>query len=201
MIGGIVANNSSGMCCGVKQNTYHTLQDMRVVLVDGTILDTADAASRAAFHESHAALLEGVAALASRVQADPPLMELIHKKYSIKNTTGYSINALADFPPSDPIEILKRLMIGSEGTLGFVSRVTYQARRMRTTCTPHAHRMHTACTPHAHCVHTACTLRAHRMHTACTHLRAGDRPHGHGGSEAPAQEGRCEGRALQTGQP
>ena len=138
-----MANNSSGMCCGVKQNTYHTLQDMRVVLVDGTILDTADAASRAAFHESHAALLEGVAALASRVQADPPLMELIHKKYSIKNTTGYSINALADFPPSDPIEILKRLMIGSEGTLGFVSRVTYQARRMRTACAPHAHRMHT----------------------------------------------------------
>ena len=53
-------------------------------------------------------------------------MELIHKKYSIKNTTGYSINALADFPPSDPIEIVKRLMIGSEGTLGFVSRVTYK---------------------------------------------------------------------------
>ena len=41
-------------------------------------------------------------------------MELIHKKYSIKNTTGYSINALADFPPSDPIEIVKRLMIGSD---------------------------------------------------------------------------------------
>ena len=54
MIGGIVANNSSGMCCGVKQNTYHTLQDMRVVLVDGTVLDTADAASRAAFQASHA---------------------------------------------------------------------------------------------------------------------------------------------------
>ena len=51
---GIVANNSSGMCCGVKQNTYHTLQDMRVVLVDGTVLDTADAASRAAFQASHA---------------------------------------------------------------------------------------------------------------------------------------------------
>ena len=72
MIGGIVANNSSGMCCGVKQNTYHTLQDMRVVLVDGTVLDTADAASRAAFQASHATLLEGVAALARRVQADAP---------------------------------------------------------------------------------------------------------------------------------
>jgi hypothetical protein len=36
MIGGVVANNSSGMCCGVKQNTYHTLKDMRIVFVDGT---------------------------------------------------------------------------------------------------------------------------------------------------------------------
>jgi D-lactate dehydrogenase len=26
MIGGVVANNSSGMCCGVSQNTYHTLK-------------------------------------------------------------------------------------------------------------------------------------------------------------------------------
>ena len=125
MIGGIVANNSSGMCCGVKQNTYHTLQDMRVVLVDGTVLDTADEASRAAFRASHAGLLRGLSELAARVQADAPLMELINKKYAIKNTTGYAINALADFAPDEPIEVLKRLMIGSEGTLGFVSRVTY----------------------------------------------------------------------------
>ena len=71
MIGGIVANNSSGMCCGVSQNTYHTLQDMRVVMPDGTVLDTADAASRAAFAQSHAPLLEGVAKLARRVQVRP----------------------------------------------------------------------------------------------------------------------------------
>jgi len=125
MIGGIVANNSSGMCCGVAQNTYHTLQDMRVVLVDGTVLDTADAASREAFAQSHAGLLAGLSNIAARVQADAPLMSLIKQKYRIKNTTGYSINALADFSPDDPIEILKRIMIGSEGTLGFVSRVTY----------------------------------------------------------------------------
>jgi len=126
MIGGIVANNSSGMCCGVKQNTYHTLEDMRVVLVDGTVLDTACTTSRAAFHESHAPLLAGLSSLASRVQADASLLALIRQKYAIKNTTGYSINALADFSPSDPIEILKRIMIGSEGTLGFVSQVTYK---------------------------------------------------------------------------
>ena len=51
MVGGMVSNNSSGMCCGVSQNTYHTLKDMRVVFLDGTVLDTADEASRAAFKQ------------------------------------------------------------------------------------------------------------------------------------------------------
>jgi D-lactate dehydrogenase len=125
MIGGVVANNSSGMCCGVAQNTYHTLKDMRIVFVDGTVLDTSDKASREAFLKSHKSLVDGVVALASRVQADKELSALITKKHAIKCTTGYSMNALVDFPVSDPIEIIKRLMIGSEGTLGFVSQATY----------------------------------------------------------------------------
>ncbi|BDA46133.1 probable glycolate oxidase subunit GlcD at N-terminal half [Coccomyxa sp. Obi] len=125
MVGGMVANNSSGMCCGVSQNTYHTLQDMRIVFVDGTTLDTADPASREAFLKSHASLVEGVRNLAMRVQSDPTLVSLIRRKFAIKCTTGYSLNALVDFPIDDPIEIIKRLMIGSEGTLGFVSQATY----------------------------------------------------------------------------
>lgn len=44
-----MSNNSSGMCCGVSQNSYHTLKDMRVVMVDGTVLDTADPVSRESF--------------------------------------------------------------------------------------------------------------------------------------------------------
>lgn len=51
MVGGMVSNNSSGMCCGVSQNTYHTLKDMRVVFLDGTVLDTKDPKSREAFLE------------------------------------------------------------------------------------------------------------------------------------------------------
>ena len=80
MIGGIVANNSSGMCCGVAQNTYHTLEDMRVVLVDGTVLDTACPESRAAFSRTHATLLERLSTIASRVQNDASLMALIQQK-------------------------------------------------------------------------------------------------------------------------
>ena len=102
MIGGVVANNSSGMCCGVSQNTYHTLKDMRIVFVDGTVLDTSDQASRESFMRTHKPLVEGVQALARRVQADEELTALIKKKFAIKCTTGYSINALVDHPGGRP---------------------------------------------------------------------------------------------------
>jgi len=125
MMGGIVANNSSGMCCGVSQNSYHTVKDLRIVLVDGTILDTANAESKASFLKTHKHLVEGVVEIARRIQSDEQLAALIRRKYAIKCTTGYSLNALVDFPVSDPIEIIKRLMIGSEGTLAFVSSATY----------------------------------------------------------------------------
>ncbi|KAK9821918.1 hypothetical protein WJX81_005753 [Elliptochloris bilobata] len=121
----MVANNSSGMCCGVSQNTYHTLRDLRAVFADGSVLDTANPASCDAWVKAHPQLVAGVAALASRVQGDRQLAALVRRKFAIKCTTGYSLNALVDFPVSDPVEIIKRLLIGSEGTLGFVSQATY----------------------------------------------------------------------------
>lgn len=123
-IGGIAANNSSGMCCGTAQNSYNTLAAVRVLFADGSLLDTADAASVAEFRDSHAPLLNGLAALAAEVRADTALAARIRSKYKIKNTTGYSLNALVDF--DDPIDMLAHLMIGSEGTLGFISQVTYR---------------------------------------------------------------------------
>jgi len=123
-IGGIAANNASGMCCGVAQNSYQTLDSMRLVLADGSVLDTADDESRAAFAKSHAPLLDGLADMSRRVCFDRSLSSRIRNKYRIKNTTGYSLNALIDFV--DPIDILQHLMIGSEGTLGFISEITYR---------------------------------------------------------------------------
>ena len=123
-IGGIMANNASGMCCGTSDNSYKTLLTSRLILADGTVLDTADAKSRASFAKSHKHILDGLSALHHQVMADAPLAERIRQKFKIKNTTGYSLNALVDF--DDPFEILQHLMVGSEGTLGFIAEVTYR---------------------------------------------------------------------------
>ncbi|TKB25555.1 FAD-binding oxidoreductase [Desulfopila sp. IMCC35006] len=123
-IGGILANNASGMCCGVAQNSYQTLDSMRLVLADGTAVDTAEDKSRAEFERSHAPLLAALKQLRARVLADEELTERIRYKFKIKNTTGYSLNALVDF--EDPYDIMIHLMIGSEGTLGFISDVVYR---------------------------------------------------------------------------
>jgi D-lactate dehydrogenase len=131
-IGGIAANNSSGMCCGTSQNTYRTMASMRVMLADGAVLDSADQQSISAFKNTHSALLNTLAQLGEDTRANPPLAGLIRHKYKIKNTTGYSLNAFTDFV--DPIDILCHLMIGSEGTLGFISNITYN------TVPEHAHK-------------------------------------------------------------
>ncbi|HCE09652.1 MAG TPA: 4Fe-4S ferredoxin [Oxalobacteraceae bacterium] len=123
-IGGIAANNASGMCCGTAQNSYRTLAGLRVVLADGAVLDTEDPFSIAAFRASHAALVGELERLGAATRADAALAVRIRHKFKIKNTTGYSLNALVDY--DDPIDILSHLMIGSEGTLGFISRITYR---------------------------------------------------------------------------
>ncbi len=122
-IGGIAANNASGMCCGTAQNSYRTLAGLRVMLADGSVLDTEDHLSVDAFSKSHAVLLGELERLGRDTRANAKLAERIRHKFKIKNTTGYSLNALIDY--EDPIDILSHLMIGSEGTLGFMSRITY----------------------------------------------------------------------------
>ncbi len=123
-IGGIAANNASGMCCGVADNSYQTLESMRIILADGSVLDTGNEQSKRKFAESHKPLLDSIQKMAESVQSNPELAARIRHKYKIKNTTGYSLNALVDF--SDPIDTLQHLLIGSEGTLGFISQITYR---------------------------------------------------------------------------
>lgn len=123
-IGGILANNASGMCCGVEENSYRTISSVRLVLVDGTVVDTGDDKSVEDFRKSHAHLLHRLAELRDRVKADSQLSERISYKFKIKNTTGYSLNALVDY--EDPVDIMSHLMVGSEGTLAFISDTIFK---------------------------------------------------------------------------
>ncbi len=133
-IGGIVANNASGASYGIVTNSYNTLKSLRLVMADGTLLDTADAASRVAFESSHAALLHEIGVIRDQIKNDPALADKIKQKYHLKNTTGYGMNAFVDF--NHPIDIIAHLMVGSEGTLGFISEVTLNtiADQARKTC-------------------------------------------------------------------
>jgi D-lactate dehydrogenase len=124
MIGGILANNSSGMCCGVAQNSYHTLDALTVLLADGTTVATAephaDESLRRARPDLHAELL----ALRDEIRRDEALAARIRGKFATKNTSGYSLNAFVDH--DRPADILSHLMVGSEGTLGFVADMTFR---------------------------------------------------------------------------
>ena len=132
MIGGIAANNASGMCCGTAQNSYKTVAGMKIIFADGALLDTEDPSSRKAFTQSHGPLIDEIQNIRDEINRDAGLRERIARKYLIKNTTGYSINAFIDY--SDPIDIILHLLIGSEGTLGFNAEITYA------TVVEHAHK-------------------------------------------------------------
>lgn len=121
-LGGVVANNSSGMACGTEFNTYRTLESMVLVLPSGTVLDTAapDAGEKLRAHEPE--LFEGLLRLRDRVRGNPESVRTVERLFAMKNTMGYGLNAFLDH--EDPVALLEHLMIGSEGTLGFVASAT-----------------------------------------------------------------------------
>ena len=121
MVGGIVANNASGMSCGTHANSDKMLVSARLVLADGTVLDTGSASSREAFRKTHPEILEGLTRLREEVLGNEKLARRIRHKYSIKNVTGLNLRPLVAY--EDPFEMLSHLMVGSEGTLAFLSEV------------------------------------------------------------------------------
>ena len=122
MVGGIVMNNASGMSCGTVANSDRTLLAARIVFADGTILDTSDNVSREDFISSHSDLIKAISDIRDEVKADKELSARILHKYSIKNVTG--LNILPFVLYDDPIDIILHLLVGSEGTLAFISEVT-----------------------------------------------------------------------------
>ncbi len=123
-IGGVVADNSSGMACGTTMNTYRTLSALELVLLSGTVIDTSAADADAHFKAVEPELWAGLARLRDRVRGNPVSVERIRHQFSMKNTMGYGINSFLDF--DDPVQILAHLMIGSEGTLGFIASATFE---------------------------------------------------------------------------
>ena len=121
MVGGIVMNNASGMSCGTWANSDRMIVSARIVFADGSVLDTADSQSKENFALSHPKFISAIESLRDDVLADEELVARIRHKYSIKNVTGLNLLPLVTF--TDPFDIILHLLVGSEGTLAFVSEV------------------------------------------------------------------------------
>jgi D-lactate dehydrogenase len=123
-VGGVIANNSGGMRCGVTRDSYSTVRSMTLVLASGTTIDTAEPGAAERFAAEEPELAAGLAAIRDEIRADAELGERIRRKFAIKNTTGYRLCAFLD--ADEPLEIFRRLVVGSEGTLAFVAEAVFE---------------------------------------------------------------------------
>jgi D-lactate dehydrogenase len=125
-IGGVIANNSGGMRCGVTWDSYSTVESLNLVLASGTVIDTAEPDAEARFAAAEPELARGLLALREELLADEELAARVRRKYEIKNVTGYRLCALLD--ADTPLEIFRRLVVGSEGTLAFIAEAVMRTR-------------------------------------------------------------------------
>jgi D-lactate dehydrogenase len=123
-VGGVIANNSGGMRCGVVHDSYSTVRALTFVLPSGTTIDTAAPGAAARFAAEEPELAAGLEAIRDEIRADAELSERIRRKFAIKNTTGYRLCAFLD--ADEPLEIFRRLLVGSEGTLAFVAEAVFE---------------------------------------------------------------------------
>jgi D-lactate dehydrogenase len=147
-VGGVIANNSGGMRCGTRHDSYQTVRALTFVLPSGTTIDTAAPGAAQRFAEEEPELARGLGEIRDEIWADAGLTERIRRKFEIKNTTGYRLCAFLD--AEEPIEIFRRLLVGSEGTLGFVSEAVFETVPLRpktTTSWVHFEDIDAACEP------------------------------------------------------
>ncbi len=123
-IGGVIANNSSGMSCGTHANAYRTLESALLVLPSGTVIDSGAPDATDTLRRAQPAIYAGLERLRDRVRGNPDSVQRLRALHSIKNTMGYGLNSFLDH--SDPMDILLHLVVGSEGTLAFVAEATFR---------------------------------------------------------------------------
>ncbi len=125
-LGGVIANNSGGMRCGVEWDSYSTVESLTFVLASGALIDTAAPDAEQRFAEAAPELAAGLLELRAELLADAELTERVRRKYQIKNVMGYRLCALLD--GETPLEIFRRLLVGSEGTLAFIAEAVMRTR-------------------------------------------------------------------------
>jgi D-lactate dehydrogenase len=132
-VGGVLANNASGTAAGTTRDSYRTVASLTAVLASGTVVDTGDPEADAGLAAAEPELCQGLLDLRDEIEADPRLTARIRRKYAIRNTSGYRLDAFLD--GETPVQILRGLMIGSQGTLGFVAEAVYETLPVRDAAT------------------------------------------------------------------
>ncbi len=126
-VGGVIANNSGGMRCGVTEDSYSTVRSLSFVLPSGTVIDTAAPGAAEEFARREPDLVRGLIEIRDQIRADAELSARIERKFEIKNTMGYRLCAFLD--ADEPLEIFRRLLVGSEGTLAFIAEAVFDCVR------------------------------------------------------------------------
>ena len=122
-VGGVVANNASGMTAGVTRNSYKLLSSVTLVLPSGTVVDTADPQAEERLKRAEPELCAGLMELKHKIEQNQELVSRIRSKYQLKNTSGYRLDSFLD--GATPVAILRGLTVGSEGTLGFIAETVF----------------------------------------------------------------------------
>jgi D-lactate dehydrogenase len=128
-VGGVLATNASGASAGTARDSYRTVASLTAVLPSGTVVDTGDPEADTALAAAEPELYQGLLDLRDEIEADQELTARIRAKYAIRNTSGYRLDAFLD--GGTPTQILRGLMIGSEGTLGFVAEAVCRTLPVR----------------------------------------------------------------------